>query len=227
MTTDYARALGSRLRAIRTQQGLSLHGVEEKSAGTLEGRRGRLLRAWRPRRHRPAAGRARRLLRRAGGASCCPTSGPCGRRPSRRRAWSSTWSASAGARREGRTARALLRDDPEPARRLQRPGAVGAPGRPAHPGRDLRPVTQRARRAVHQLGRPEPRAPPRPPRCDELRATDDQRVLHALGRTATVAAVAERRVRGRASGSAGDLARRRRRCGGRASRWSSPGCPGG
>src|SRR5689334_15968768 len=33
MTSDYARALGARLRAIRTQQGLSLHGVEEKSKG--------------------------------------------------------------------------------------------------------------------------------------------------------------------------------------------------
>ncbi len=33
MPSDYARALGSRLRAIRTQQGLSLHGVEEKSLG--------------------------------------------------------------------------------------------------------------------------------------------------------------------------------------------------
>ena len=31
--TDYAKALGARLRAIRTQQGLSLHGVEEKSEG--------------------------------------------------------------------------------------------------------------------------------------------------------------------------------------------------
>ena len=31
--TDYAKALGTRLRAIRTQQGLSLHGVEEKSRG--------------------------------------------------------------------------------------------------------------------------------------------------------------------------------------------------
>ena len=30
---DYAKALGGRLRAIRQQQGLSLHGVEEKSAG--------------------------------------------------------------------------------------------------------------------------------------------------------------------------------------------------
>jgi transcriptional regulator with XRE-family HTH domain len=33
MTSDYARALGARLRAIRTQQGLSLHGVEKKSKG--------------------------------------------------------------------------------------------------------------------------------------------------------------------------------------------------
>jgi transcriptional regulator with XRE-family HTH domain len=33
MTSEYAKALGARLRAIRTQQGLSLHGVEEKSKG--------------------------------------------------------------------------------------------------------------------------------------------------------------------------------------------------
>jgi transcriptional regulator with XRE-family HTH domain len=33
MSTDYAKALGARLRSIRTQQGLSLHGVEEKSQG--------------------------------------------------------------------------------------------------------------------------------------------------------------------------------------------------
>ena len=33
MASDYARALGARLRAIRQQQGLSLHGVEEKSQG--------------------------------------------------------------------------------------------------------------------------------------------------------------------------------------------------
>ena len=31
--SDYAKVLGSRLRAIRTQQGLSLQGVEEKSKG--------------------------------------------------------------------------------------------------------------------------------------------------------------------------------------------------
>ncbi|GAA3975500.1 transcriptional regulator [Thermobifida alba] len=33
MASEYAKALGARLRAIRTQQGLSLHGVEEKSHG--------------------------------------------------------------------------------------------------------------------------------------------------------------------------------------------------
>ncbi len=33
MASDYARALGANLRAIRQQQGLSLHGVEEKSTG--------------------------------------------------------------------------------------------------------------------------------------------------------------------------------------------------
>ena len=31
--SDYAKALGAKLRAIRAQQGLSLHGVEEKSNG--------------------------------------------------------------------------------------------------------------------------------------------------------------------------------------------------
>lgn len=31
--SDYARALGARLRAARAAQGLSLHGVEERSAG--------------------------------------------------------------------------------------------------------------------------------------------------------------------------------------------------
>lgn len=33
MATDYARSLGTRLRSIRQQQGLSLQGVEEKSSG--------------------------------------------------------------------------------------------------------------------------------------------------------------------------------------------------
>lgn len=33
MPSEYARALGAKLRSIRQQQGLSLHGVEDKSEG--------------------------------------------------------------------------------------------------------------------------------------------------------------------------------------------------
>src|SRR2546423_7418998 len=33
MSTEYAKALGGRVRDIRSQQGLSLHGVEQKSQG--------------------------------------------------------------------------------------------------------------------------------------------------------------------------------------------------
>jgi len=33
MASEYAKALGAKLRAVRQQQGLSLHGVEEKSQG--------------------------------------------------------------------------------------------------------------------------------------------------------------------------------------------------
>jgi len=33
MPSEYAKQLGARLRSIRTQQGLSLHGVEQKSKG--------------------------------------------------------------------------------------------------------------------------------------------------------------------------------------------------
>ena len=33
MPSEYAKTLGGKLRAIRQQQGLSLHGVEEKSKG--------------------------------------------------------------------------------------------------------------------------------------------------------------------------------------------------
>ena len=33
MASEYAKALGAKLRAVRQQQGLSLHGVEDKSQG--------------------------------------------------------------------------------------------------------------------------------------------------------------------------------------------------
>ena len=153
VTTDYARALGVRLRAIRTQQGLSLHGVEQKSQGrwkaVVVGSYERGDRAVTVQRLAELADfygvPVQELL----------PGGPRGRTATGRRPdWSSTWSGSAGARGEGRTARALLRDDPEPARRLQRPGAVRPSGRPPHAGGHLRPVTRGARRAVHHVGCP-------------------------------------------------------------------------
>ena len=89
MATDYARALGSRLRAIRTQQGMSLHGVEEQSTGRWKAvvvgtyERG------------DRAVTVQRLAELADfygvpSARCCRTPGaaPSSRR---RRDWSSTW----------------------------------------------------------------------------------------------------------------------------------------
>ena len=139
MSSEYAKQLGAKLRAIRTQQGLSLHGVEEKSQGRWKAvvvgsyERGdravtvqrlaeladfygvpvqELLPGHHPRRRRRAAAEA-------------------GARPG---------AAGHGAGREGGPAAALRGDDPVPARRLQRQGAVDPPGRPAHPRRHLRPV---------------------------------------------------------------------------------------
>jgi hypothetical protein len=44
MASDYAKTLGARLRAIRTQQGLSLHGVEagplSRYVATIQSQRG-------------------------------------------------------------------------------------------------------------------------------------------------------------------------------------------
>ena len=36
MASDYARSLGARLRSVRTQQGLSLQGVQERSGGRFK-----------------------------------------------------------------------------------------------------------------------------------------------------------------------------------------------
>ena len=98
---DYAKALGGKLRAIRQQQGLSLHGVEEKSEGRWKAVVVGLLRARRPRRHRAAAGRAGRLLRRAGrrAAARRRASRPA---PSRHQDRDQPGAAAAAARRQGR-----------------------------------------------------------------------------------------------------------------------------
>ncbi len=64
--SDYQRRLGSRLRAIRQQQGLHPPAGRRDLRRQVEGRRRRLLRARRPRRLRRQAGRAVRVLQRPG-----------------------------------------------------------------------------------------------------------------------------------------------------------------
>ena len=136
MSSDYARSLGARLRAIRTQQGLSLHGVEEKSEGrwkaVVVGSYERGDRAVTVQRLAELADfygvPVSALLPEAGNGSVVESPPRLIIDLERLR--------SAG--RARRTARPLRRDDPEPARRLQRPGALDPAGRPAHARRHLR-----------------------------------------------------------------------------------------
>ena len=142
MTTDYARALGARLRAIRPAAGP----VAARRRGEVRRAAGR--RSWSGSYERgDRAVTVQKLAeladfyavpvsellpgRVAGGAS---RAAPAPRHRPR--------AARPGARGEGRPAGALRRRHPRPARRLQRPGPVDPPGRPAHPGGHLRPGTR-------------------------------------------------------------------------------------
>ncbi|CAM5663835.1 transcriptional regulator BldD [Streptomyces] [Streptomyces hirsutus] len=73
MSSEYAKQLGAKLRAIRTQQGLSLHGVEEKSQGRWKAVVVGCVRARRPRSDRAASCRAGGLLRRSGAGTTSGT----------------------------------------------------------------------------------------------------------------------------------------------------------
>ena len=103
----------------------------------LEGGRGGLLRARRPRRHRAEAGRTRRLLRRPRRRTA-----PGGAHPVRLRARhedrDQPGTPAAAARRQGGPAGPLRRRDPEPARRLQRQGPLHPRRGPAFAGDHLR-----------------------------------------------------------------------------------------
>ena len=118
------RALGARLRAIRTQQGLSLHGVEEKSDGRWKAvvvgsyERG------------DRAVTVQRLAELADFygvpvAELLPDPGRA--RGHQRRSWCSTSSAWLAAAEKAGPLAALRGDDPGPARRLQRQGALDPP----------------------------------------------------------------------------------------------------
>lgn len=152
MSSEYAKQLGAKLRAIRTQQGLSLHGVEEKSQGrwkaVVVGSYERGDRAVTVQRLAELADfygvPVQELLPGT-------TPGGAAEPPPKLRL---DLERLAGVPAEKAVLAAALRgDDPEPAGRLQRQGAVDPPGRPAHPGRHLRPVPLGPDRAADQLGR--------------------------------------------------------------------------
>src|SRR3954468_1747101 len=168
MSSEYAKQLGAKLRAIRTQQGLSLHGVEEKSQGrwkaVVVGSYERGDRAVTVQRlaeladfygvpisdlppDAPAAAAATELP---------PPPGRSGRRRGHRAATPARPRPREAAADPGRPRRSpvpLHGDDPEPARRLQRPGALHPARGPAVTRRDLRRDAQPAHRAADRLGR--------------------------------------------------------------------------
>src|SRR4029079_4233653 len=161
MASDYARALGTRLRAIRTQQGLSLHGVEEKSQGRWKA----VVVGSYERGDRAVTVQKLAELADFYGvpvAELLPGGSPTGTsEPPPRLVLDLERLQAVPAEKAGPLARyvqtiqsqrgslgSVRQDDPEPARRLQRQGALGPPGGPADPRRDLRQLTHRARRAV-------------------------------------------------------------------------------
>ena len=157
---DYAKALGSKLRAIRQQQGLSLHGVEQKSGGRWKA----VVVGSYERGDRAVTVQKLAELADFYGvpvAELLPEGRvPSGSEPAHEDRHQ-PGAPAAAARRQGRPARPLRRRDPEPARRLQRQGPLD-PGRgPAFAGDHLRQDARRADRPAHRLGRPAARGPPR------------------------------------------------------------------
>src|SRR5579875_2940972 len=138
MPSDYAKTLGARLRAIRTQQGLSLHGVEEKSRGR-----------WKA----VVVGSYERGDRSVTVQKLAELAEFYGVPVSELLPGDSSPGVLAPAPPgEGRAPGALRGDDPEPARRLQRARAVHPPGGPPLPRGHLRQVPRRPDRGADQLG---------------------------------------------------------------------------
>jgi len=146
MPSDYAKTLGARLRAIRTQQGLSLHGVEEKSRGRWKA----VVVGSYERGDRSVTVQKLAELADFYGVPVSELlpgdAGPGVLTPAPKLVIDLE-----GA---GWAALPLRRDHPEPARRLQRPGPFHPSGRPALPGGHLRQVAIRPHRGIHQLGHP-------------------------------------------------------------------------
>ncbi len=137
MSSEYAKQLGAKLRAIRPPAGPFPPRSRGEVAGTLEGGRGRVVRARRPRRHRAAPRRTRGFLQGFPCRSCCPAP-LLAEPPSRRRSSSSTWSGWRPSRRGPLQRYAATMQ-------FQRGDYNGKvlsirQERPAHPRRHLQPV---------------------------------------------------------------------------------------
>ena len=139
MPSEYAKTLGARLRAIRTQQGLSLHGVEEKSRGRWKA----VVVGSYERGDRSVTVQKLAELAEFYGVPVSELlpgdSAPAPLAPSPKLVIDLERMAQLPKDKAG-PAGALRGDDPEPARRLQRPGAVHPAGGPAVTRGHLRQV---------------------------------------------------------------------------------------
>ena len=155
---DYAKALGGKLRAIRQQQGLSLHGVEQKSGGRWKA----VVVGSYERGDRAVTVQKLAELADFYGVPVAELL-PEGRVPSRSEPATKIVINLERLQRlpvdKVGPARPLRRRDPEPARRLQRQGPVDPRRGPAVAGDHLRQDPRRADRPAHRLGRVAARRP--------------------------------------------------------------------
>ena len=149
---DYAKALGAKLRAIRQQQGLSLHGVEQKSGGRWKA----VVVGSYERGDRAVTVQKLAELADFYGvpvAELLPEGRvPSGAEPATKIVINLERLQQLPADKVG-PAGPLRRGDPEPARRLQRQGAVHPRRGPAVAGDHLRHDAGRADRPADRLGR--------------------------------------------------------------------------
>ena len=156
MSTDYSRALGARLRAIRNQQGLSLQGVEDKSHGrwkaVVVGSYERGDRAVTVQRLSELA-----VFYGVPVSELLPDPRPELRGHLQHQDRAEPRVAGLAARRRGRPAGPLRLDHPGAAARLQRQGALDPRRGPQVAGDHLRHEPRRAHHPADRVGRALPR----------------------------------------------------------------------
>jgi transcriptional regulator with XRE-family HTH domain len=161
LSSDYAKQLGGKLRAIRTQQGLSLHGVEEKSQGRWKA----VVVGSYERGDRAVTVQRLAELAEFYGVpvqELLPGSTPGGAaEPPPRLVLDLERLAQVPSEKAGPLQRYAATIQSQ---RGDYKGALDPPGRPAHPRRHLRPAGLAAGRPADQLGRARPGRAARGPR---------------------------------------------------------------